>query len=701
MYIKEMLEVCDKGMSFPTPVGEVYLSVDKCIYNLLCKKYTDVTKSAEEKFISLCTVEPENEDDLNNVQAIFDICKRDICTEMKKDIASIGIYNIRDDTMDTYASETFGWKFEAIIAALYDLLGEQRYTFSYRELSEKQVKKFNKIVGIRVEDYITGLSILKALHSSFSNISLHLAMALFQFVDMRNNPADNATALSKHVSDVLFGGEEGDKCDQLLSNINQDIIPKEQVGKLLLHIAQTDPFKKSLYTCIVKYFGDKNREIQTLADYLDYGDTITSYKEALLHDYFNNLSMETEAETFDAKEKLEAYCAHIGYDDEDKAELFQEIADRLEKLDQIYRTVDDIVFETRESADLAKEELPNIKEFMSHISAPTADSLLDYEWQLKENLTEFDIRFSSGLKPKYIKIMEKYLKDFDDLFCTVGLFKKLDRKAAGKERLLKLVKKYDVTSPDKIAEAYIQMEELLPKVGLEKGEDEAARKYLEKSKDELALKFVKENMGATEEDAKEAKTKLLSYCESLNLTVSENLMCIQYIDKVLADYDLKYRTVDQIVCETRESADFARKELEGIREFMKQISEPTFESLLDYENDLLDKRKSFEETFQSELKQKYLTQIDKYLSDFDRKFCYRGLLKTGDRKLAGKDKALKYVKKLDCSSPEKVNEAYRLLEEFLPKVGITLEEANEAVQYLEKKKGGKGLFGSVGKLFGK
>ena len=134
---------------------------------------------------------------------------------------------------------------------------------------------------------------------------------------------------------------------------------------------------------------------------------------------------------------------------------------------------------------------------------------------------------------------------------------------------------------------------------------------------------------------------------------------------------------------------------------MKQISEPTFESLLDYENDLLDKRKAFEETFQSELKQKYLTLIDKYLSDFDRKFCYMGLLKKGDRKQAGKDKAFKYVKKLDCSSPDKVDEAYKLLAEFLPKVGITLEEASEAVQYLEKKKSGKGLFGSVGKLFGK
>ena len=158
------------------------------------------------------------------------------------------------------------------------------------------------------------------------------------------------------------------------------------------------------------------------------------------------------------------------------------------------------------------------------------------------------------------------------------------------------------------------------------------------------------------------------------MTIDQDCKCIQYIDKILADFDLKYRTVDQVVCETREGADFARSELDNIREFMKQVAEPTAESLLDYESDLIEKRRIFEESFQSE---------------------------KGDRKQAARDKALKYVKKLDCSSPDKVSEAYVLLQEFLPRVGITLEEAGEAVQYLEKKKSAKGLFGSVGKLFGK
>lgn len=701
MNIKEILETTTQGISFPTPIGEVCLSVEKCRMNLLMQKYKAVVDSAREKFLSQCTAEPQNEEDLAKIQSIFADCKEDIYREMKKDIASIGAYNISDKNIDGL-TVNMCWRFEAIMAALYDLLGEQRYSCSYRELSETQVKTFRSVVGISVEDYISNLGILAALRNSFRDFEFRLVMGLLVCVNHARHPEEDIDDTYDDILESAFGGsEEIEKCSQLLSNIRQNIIPEEQVEKILLYIAQTNPFSMELYTCIVQRCGDKAGEVQALADYLDFGDDVTAYKEEMIQSYFEELPMKTEEEALAAKEKLEAYCASLGYDGEEKEELFEEIRDRLEELDRIYRTVDGIVCETRESADFAREELPQIQEFMAHISAPASDSLLDYEWEVNDKLREFDIKFSSELKAKYVKVMEKYLKDFDDLFCTVGLFKKLDRKAAGKERLLKLIKRCDVSAPDMIAEAYRQMEELLPRVGLERGENEETLNYLEKCKDDLALKFVKENQGSTEEDAKEAKAKLISYCEEIGLTADENRMCIKYIDRVLADFDLKYRTVDQVVCETREGADLARSELEGIRGFMRQISEPTSDSLLDYESGLLEKKKEFEEAFQSELKQKYLNQIEKYLADFDRKFCSVGLFKKVDRKQAGRDRALKYVKKLDCSSPDKVAEAYRMLEEFLPKVGITLEEAVEAVQYLEKKKSGKGLFGSVGKLFGK
>lgn len=701
MNLKEILEVSSKEICFPTPVGDVYLSPDKCRFSLLYKKYKAIVSDTKEKFVSYCKYAPQNEEDLKELQEFFNGCREDIYRELKKDFISMGGYYIDNKAIDKFMPNMY-WRFEAIVAALYDLLGVQRYSCSYRELYENQVMTFKKVVGVGVEDYITEAGIVPALHSSFNGLAFNIVICIFIFIGTIMDPDEDIDVIDHNVNENLFGGdEELGKCRRLMSNIKQGIIPDEKKGELLLGIAQINPFNAEIYINMIRYFGDQNMEVQNLAEYLGYENEVISCKEQLISNYCKGLPMKTEEEALMAKENFENYCVSIGYDGAEKQKFHQVILDKLEELDRIYRTVDGIVCGSRESADLAREELEKIKEFMSHVPAPASDSLLDYEWALKDRILEFDMKFSSELKAKYAGVMEQYLKDFDNMFCTVGLFRKLDRKAAGQERLLKLIKKCDVSAPDKIVEAYKQMEELLPKVGLEKSAIGATLDYLKKSKDELALNYVKENLGATEEEAKRAREQLICYCGDIDLTVDQDCKCIQYIDKILADFDLKYRTVDQVVCETREGADFARSELDNIRKFMKQVAEPTSESLLDYESDLIEKRRIFEESFQSELKQKYLGQFDQYLSDFDKKFCSMGIFKKGDRKQAARDKALKYVKKLDCSSPDKVSEAYVLLEEFLPRVGITLEEADEAVQYLEKKRSAKGLFGSVGKLFGK
>lgn len=223
---------------------------------------------------------------------------------------------------------------------------------------------------------------------------------------------------------------------------------------------------------------------------------------------------------------------------------------------------------------------------------------------------------------------------------------------------------------------------------------------LNDTKDDSALKYVQENQGETEDDAVKAKANLLSYCEEIHLTVTDDLKCIQYIQKILDDFDLQYRTVDGVVCETRDGADFARAELEGIQEFMKDISAPTSASLLDYEEKLLQKKEEFNNKFTSELKSKYLKIIDDHLSDFDSKFRSTRVFKSVDRKQAGRDKALEFVQKLDFSTLEGVESAYSALEEYAPKVGITKNEAVEAIEYLEKQKtriaSGKGRSVDIG-----
>lgn len=223
-------------------------------------------------------------------------------------------------------------------------------------------------------------------------------------------------------------------------------------------------------------------------------------------------------------------------------------------------------------------------------------------------------------------------------------------------------------------------------------------------KDKNALEYVKSNQGETEEDAIKAKNLLIEYCKKINLDVNDNLECIKYIDSLIADFDLKYRTVDDFVCETRESADLSRKELPEIVEFMKDISPLNSEPLLPYERNLLAKREEFENLFSSEVSKKYLKIINDYLEKFDKEFCRTKVFSKVDRHQAARDRALRYAKGLTFTTIEDYKVSYEKFKKFIElNLGITLDEAIEAKQYLEKKKaklehgnfGGalKGLFG--------
>ena len=146
----------------------------------------------------------------------------------------------------------------------------------------------------------------------------------------------------------------------------------------------------------------------------------------------------------------------------------------------------------------------------------------------------------------------------------------------------------------------------------------------------------------------------------------------------------------------------SREELPLIAEFMKDIQPPSKDSLLDYEKNLLEKKAQFESTFSSEISEKYKNKIEEYLKEFDNLFCGVGLLGAKmDRKAAGRSRAVKYAKSLDVATEEKMQESIRLLKDFLPLVGISEDEAQEAYNALEKRREKIVNPNSAQKIFGK
>lgn len=207
------------------------------------------------------------------------------------------------------------------------------------------------------------------------------------------------------------------------------------------------------------------------------------------------------------------------------------------------------------------------------------------------------------------------------------------------------------------------------------------------AKDEQATEYVKNNQGETESDAIKAKRLLTEYCKKIKLDITDDLECVKYIDSVIADFDLKYRTVDEVVCETREGADFSREELPKITEFMKDVKPLQTTPLLPYERNMQAKKEDFERQFSSEVSKKYLDKINGYLDDFDKQFCNTKIFSSVSRKQAARDRALLYAKGLKFSNIEEFEKEYEKFKNFIQlNLGISIDEAVEAKQYLEKKK---------------
>lgn len=735
MLVKELLENEYGSREYPSQIGTVTISAERNIYNALRKKYQLLAEESVNLFSAMYSEYHSCNDILDKAADAFQKSIVHSIDEMKKDFISMEQYDFDYDTIYQYVNEhgfldSFYEAYEGISEQILEIYDDLEAKKQYREARKENRSRWvgGTYGGDMVDAYaqqarIATMNMAEGAAHKIFNMGENAVSTMHANKELKKifDDPDTRSILKEGVFEAAFqlhyaliellkndgeaiswdypGDEDCSTSQRLMNNLKSGAFPKEKEADICFNILELNPYNLELFEYFFEVFGDKDGKWGELAAY--YGVDLEASKAELALNYVQEHQGETEEDAVKAKEMLLAFCEEISLPVSDDLKCIQYIDKRLADFDLQYRTVDGIVCATRVGADFAREELEQITAFMGQISAPTSESLLDYEEDLLIRKKSFEETFSSELKEKYLKQIDDYLADFDKKFCSMGLFKSGDRKEAGQERLLKLIKKCDVSSQAGVEQAYASMRELLPKVGLLEEEAQKTLDYLEGCKDELALQFVKQHQGITEEDARQAKAELLSYCESIDFSVNEACKCMQYIDKLLTDFDLKYRTVDEIVCKTREGADLAREELENITEFMGQIPAPTAESLLDYEKDLLAKKKIFEETFHSELKTKYLNQIDKYLTDFDKKFCSMGLFKKADRKQAGKDRALKYVKKLDCTTPEKVEEAYILLENFLPRVGITLEEAQEAVQYLDRKRESKNVLGSFGKLFKK
>ena len=207
--------------------------------------------------------------------------------------------------------------------------------------------------------------------------------------------------------------------------------------------------------------------------------------------------------------------------------------------------------------------------------------------------------------------------------------------------------------------------------------------------------------GCTYSDVDNARKTLDDTLPKLGIDITKADEAVKYIQS----QEDKLNTVDGIVLPDRETAALAVTELEEIKNIMFKVAPPQNEPLLSYEKNMLNVLEELSR-FHTVIKDKYIGIVKKYIVEFDEKFRKVSLLKTTTtREEAAKERALKFVKSKTYNTVTDVENARKELNDLLPELGITLDEAISANEYLnntESKLNGtaapsKGIFGKFKK----
>ena len=206
--------------------------------------------------------------------------------------------------------------------------------------------------------------------------------------------ANGITNVSKYVSI-----EAEEKSKALFNNLKSGLIPNDKEERIIKEIISNNPYNKSIYIYLLNKLGDKDGSIGNATEFLDIN--ISREKRQLIKKYYNSLSTDTEKITLESLEKFKAYAESINVSDINW--YISEFNRILKNHDIKIRTIDGILFETREEASLAKKEYLEIKSIRNNITCNTEKYISDAIKKIEEK------NFKTAIKDKHLNELNKKL----------------------------------------------------------------------------------------------------------------------------------------------------------------------------------------------------------------------------------------------------------------------------------------------------
>lgn len=284
--------------------------------------------------------------------------------------------------------------------------------------------------------------------------------------------------------------------------------------------------------------GIKEYYLDILSGYLSEAETKARTYRGIVYDSAEDASL-AEREYAEARELMSildrtdedavrrVYEKTASYRHDSAAEFKAQLEALLEEFDVKKRTVDGILFETLDKAELARRELAEINDIMASLRTEDENMLLEAKNKLSA--------CTSGVEKKYLARIEKRLTDYD-ISCRTYCGKLYDTREEA---------------------------DLLRR---EEAEISAIMKSVD-SKDEESMVKAKENLS--------------------HLTTFIKDEAAQRIDNMLREYDIALRTFMGVLYETREEAALVKEEYEIAGEIMAGASPDNEESILNAQREIL------------------------------------------------------------------------------------------------------------------
>ncbi len=212
--------------------------------------------------------------------------------------------------------------------------------------------------------------------------------------------------------DIVFSGnvtkEDVDIANAIFNNISNPALSEEKRIEFVYKILDSNPYGDNYYVAFAKMFPDNTVEFIKIAEFFRALKIINSIENTLIDLVKENLGT-TEEDAASCRALLDNKVAEYGLQKESVSSAYKVIDEQCTKLDIEYRTVEDVLFETREEADSVRADIDNNREilekscsefifrsdYVSHINSirelPICQKLKDiYATRYQEKLDEFD-----------------------------------------------------------------------------------------------------------------------------------------------------------------------------------------------------------------------------------------------------------------------------------------------------------------------